>query len=295
MNNITQSIIAFCQDPEKTHMPFPNNPRGNRKEDFVKVALSPSLLGLAIVNSKAFKYATDICCESISMYGFYSTCTHKLYFDDRLDLCAWEPIEHEPLPHITMMKQLTKELTKTFSATVVPDDVDINSDAVNIAEKAFFLGLMDKKEIKSTDFDEDAKSEFFRIEDAEEFLKSPEDWLAAAVKKALQYKGEYFKKIFRKRLTIYAILEKLKKTPDHPWHKIKQLEWAVFGKNTVTVEVATENGPIAFKANTDSLRKKYSGWYQYPVSVQKSKKVTASQYHINDILSVTYRNNILYP
>ena len=315
MNELTQKVIDFCKDSKQIFFPLdtyggskPLPKLGYSRRGVIKVPITQNIIGLAVTAENDFAELAATLRVYMEFYGYYSVHTGKLYFNENVKSMAefWDEkagrhgryLEYEPMPCEQMTTALSKALTEKLTAATPYPNVDVLNDDINIAKEAFFYGEIQPAAILPEDIRQLMKK-YTKNSDTELYLAQPDVWLQKAVDGILAQHGETLSGIFQQRLTIQAILKKLKGMPQHPWTRADNLASAVTGKTTVTVTVKHADGPLTFRMKAYGLGCGFAGQYSSEHAVAGDKHMLRDQYHLNifgidDIQNVTYNGKVIF-
>ena len=313
VNNNKFYIMQSNPDTEK------KNQAGQLQRGFFKIPLTESLVGLAIVHSVDFFNLLVTMNTYMEMYGFYSKHTKTLYFKDSFRYVAefWDAkrnrpghfLEYEPLPYKEMEAYFCQMLTKKLSDSISVKGNEVSKEDMEEAKVAFFY---DEATLKRLSIDKktagihpsdihDVLCQTTTNQDVELYLTHPDEWFDKISAKVLKIEGDRLCQLFRRRLSLQQILQKVWKEPLHPWNQAMKLAHTVRDKATVVLTVEKDGKTECFRVKTNGLLEHSLGQYDDRCILPKDRQLLREKYDtkcyrfsIANIKKATYKNRVIF-
>lgn len=276
---------------------------------FFKIKMAPTVIALVEMYSNEFDIAIADARMPVTVAGFYSTATKKLYMyegvkqhferayinGNRQDF----PFDFETMPMYEMENKLCRALTEHILATMKPSAVDIEDvESIRFAHDDYFSAMQEKVMLCGydlNDIDRSFNNKFLNNQSIALYLEQPQHWLEKAKGWVLADKKMMQKviNILQTRADICAVCNAVDSQPKHPWNVRKRIYMAIRDKKQVTVYVTGKNGKeVGFKVNTAGLRYPNETLYSFYIAAKDRDKVEEllgrTDFNIKDICRIEY-------
>lgn len=138
-------------------------------------------------------------------------------------------------------------------------------------------------------------------QDVELYLTHPDEWFDKISAKVLKIEGDRLCQLFRRRLSLQQILQKVWKEPLHPWNQAMKLAHTVRDKATVVLTVEKDGKTECFRVKTNGLLEHSLGQYDDRCILPKDRQLLREKYDtkcyrfsIANIKKATYKNRVIF-
>lgn len=244
--------------------------------------------------------------NSFNYMGFYYPKNNKFY---------GVPYKHSDLTHKIkstidlkndMLRKIKESATdfilnsKTYFKNNEPFTAS-DCDLLDVMHDVFYNKLKTFNDfiiLSATDIN---KEHGFNFDDVLDYLNNPDDFIKKAANTFLNDKKDYLHNCYERYMCYVAAYDKIKNDRKHYFHKMLAIKKAVEIENakTINVTIKKDNNPFSFKVTSREFLS-FEPYHNKIFFINNDDKINYTRlfghenYHINDILRITYRGKEIY-